>query len=246
MEAILELQEVDLDYHLDGEVVAVLEKVQLQIGRGEFVCLMGQSGSGKSSILNVLAGLLSPTRGVVRLQGQNLYQLSDHERTLMRRESIGFVFQFFNLIPSLTVEDNVALPLLIAGEDPAAHRTRLQELLELVGLPHRPRHFPRQLSGGEMQRVTIARAMVTQPQVLLADEPTGNVSAKMGVEIMEILQRAHRERQQTILLVTHNHKDARRGDRVVFLNNGRIDPKQVAGDEVSEARILSVLQELDI
>lgn len=244
---VVELKGVRVSYTIEDETAPVLKGLNLELARGEFASLMGQSGSGKSTILNVISGLLPPDEGAVLLDGEDLYAHGDHARTLLRREKIGFIFQFFNLIPSLSVEDNVALPLLIAEQDPRKEADRLAELLDLVGLGHRRRHLPGQLSGGEMQRVTIARALVRRPELLLADEPTGNVSARMGGEIMDLLQRAHTELGQTILLVTHNHKDAARGQRVVFLKDGEIPPRgELCAGEIDEARILSVLQELDI
>ncbi len=241
------LQDVRVTYSAGDKDLEVLEGIDLELGAGEFVSLMGQSGSGKSTLLNVIAGLLPPTTGTVTLGGEALYALDDHQRTLLRRAHIGFVFQFFNLVPSLDVLENVALPLWIAGEDPQGKEAEHRELLEMVGLGHRAHHHPSELSGGELQRVTLARALVTKPPLLLADEPTGNVSAKMGLEILELFERVHREWNQTILLVTHNHRDAARAQRVVFLNDGRIPRDSVlTGTEVDEARILSVLQKLEI
>jgi putative ABC transport system ATP-binding protein len=244
---ILELQQVVKSFPLESQPVDVLRGVSFSVREGEFLTLMGPSGSGKSTLLNVVCGLEPPTSGTVLLAGQDLYALDETRRTLLRRETTGFVFQFFNLIPHLTVEENVALPLRIAGQDPRAHQAHIETLLNLVGIGHRRTHRPAQLSGGEMQRVTIARALVGKPRVVLADEPTGNVSERMGREIMLLLRRCNREFGQTILLVTHSHRDAAFGDRVLFLHDGRIlTDTALQGNEVNEARVLSRLEELGI
>jgi putative ABC transport system ATP-binding protein len=244
---ILELQQVAKSFPLEAETVDVLHDVSFSVRQGEFLTLMGPSGSGKSTLLNVVCGLEPPTSGTVLLAGQDLYALDEARRTLLRRETVGFVFQFFNLIPHLTVEENVALPLRIARQDPREHQAHIDTLLDLVGIGHRKRHRPAQLSGGEMQRVTIARALVGKPRVVLADEPTGNVSERMGREIMTLLRQCNREFGQTILLVTHSHRDAAFGDRVLFLHDGRIPADSaLQGNEVDEARVLSRLEELGI
>ena len=244
---ILELQQVAKAFPLEAQTVEVLQGVSFSVRQGEFLTLMGPSGSGKSTLLNVVCGLEPPTSGTVLLAGQDLYALDEARRTLLRRETVGFVFQFFNLIPHLTVEENVALPLRIANQDPRDHQVHIDTLLDLVGIGHRKGHRPSQLSGGEMQRVTIARALVGKPRVVLADEPTGNVSERMGREIMTLLRQSNREFGQTILLVTHNHRDAAFGDRVLFLHDGRIPADHaLQGHEVDEARVLSRLEELGI
>jgi putative ABC transport system ATP-binding protein len=244
---ILELQQVEKSFPLEAQNVEVLRGVNFSVRDGEFLTLMGPSGSGKSTLLNVVCGLEPPTSGTVLLAGQDLYALDETRRTLLRRDTTGFVFQFFNLIPHLTVEENVALPLRIAGQDPRAHHAHIEALLDMVGIGHRATHRPSQLSGGEMQRVTIARALVARPRVVLADEPTGNVSERMGREIMLLLRQCNREFGQTILLVTHSHRDAAFGDRVLFLHDGRISADSALhGHEVDEARVLSRLEELGI
>jgi putative ABC transport system ATP-binding protein len=243
---VVQLVDVGVAWSVGDEEHSILHDVNLTIPTGEFCALMGPSGSGKSTILNLISGLLPPSQGRVLFDNRDLYALSDHDRTTTRREAVGFVFQFFNLVPALTVLENVALPLIIAGIDPATRRDELEDLLVRVGLHHRAGHHPAQLSGGELQRVTIARALVNRPRLILADEPTGNVSQKMAREIMDLLRQTHEELDQTILLVTHNHRDAARADRVLFLKDGTIADRVLRGEDVDATHILSVLQELDI
>ena len=192
------------------------------IEKGEFVALMGRSGSGKSTLLHLIGGLDRPTDGEVTLAGMQLSLLDDDKVTLVRRRNIGFIFQFFNLLPTLSTEENVALPLTIDGKDLNAYQEQISTLLRHVGLDGRRHHKPDQLSGGEQQRVAIARALVTQPSIVLADEPTGNLDSKNSTAIMELLRRSCDELQQTTIVVTHDPRAAAYADRAVFLRDGLI------------------------
>jgi putative ABC transport system ATP-binding protein len=202
--------------------VDALAGVDFLVEKGEFVAIMGPSGSGKSTLLHLLGGLDKPSDGEVTLAGQRLSILNDTQATLVRRHNVGFVFQFYNLLPTLTAEENVALPLIIDGQSLRQHRTRIDALLELVGLTDRRRHKPDQLSGGEQQRVAIARALATEPAIVLADEPTGNLDSKTGTAIMELLRRSCDELDQTIVVVTHDPRAAAYADRIVFLGDGQV------------------------
>jgi putative ABC transport system ATP-binding protein len=183
---------------------------------------MGPSGSGKSTLLHLIGGLDNPTSGEITLAGKKLGQLKDKQLTLLRRRNVGFVFQFFNLLPTLTAEENIILPVLIDGKNLRKYKDRLDSLFDLVGLADRRRHKPEQLSGGEQQRVALARALITQPAILLADEPTGNLDTKTGNTIMELLRRSCDELDQTVVIVTHDPRAASYADRIVFLRDGQI------------------------
>jgi putative ABC transport system ATP-binding protein len=200
--------------------VEALSDIDLEVPRGEFVAVMGPSGSGKSTLLHLLGGLDTPTSGDVLVDGQPLASLNRTELAAVRRNRIGFVFQLFNLIQSLTVAENIALPAIAAGERPAAYRRRVDELLELVGLAGKHDRFPSQVSGGEQQRVAVARALVREPAVLLADEPTGNLDTRNGEALLDLFVQCHRN-GQTIVLVTHDAKVASAADRVLFMRDGR-------------------------
>ncbi|HEY8724361.1 MAG TPA: ABC transporter ATP-binding protein [Gaiellaceae bacterium] len=205
----------------DGEAaVDALRGVSLAVTQGELVAVMGSSGSGKSTLMHLLAALDTPTSGTVTIAGQDVGSLSDTEVTMLRREHIGFVFQFFNLLPMLDAEENIRLPLTIAGEkaDPAF----FEDLLKRVGLTDRRSHRPSELSGGQQQRVAIARALVSQPSVVFADEPTGNLDSKTGAEILELLRASAEELNQTMVMVTHDASAATIADRVLFLADGMI------------------------
>jgi putative ABC transport system ATP-binding protein len=205
----------------EGEaVVNALQGVSLDVASGTLVAVMGSSGSGKSTLMHLLAALDKPTSGSIRIAGQHVGSLSDREVTMLRREHIGFVFQFFNLLPMLTAEENVLLPLTIAGEkpDPAF----FEDLLERVGLGDRRSHRPSELSGGQQQRVAIARALVSKPTVVFADEPTGNLDSRTSAGILELLRSSAEELGQTMVMVTHDAHAAEIADRVLFLADGRI------------------------
>jgi putative ABC transport system ATP-binding protein len=206
----------------DGQKIAILRGVELAVGEREFVCVMGPSGSGKSTLLHLVSGLDEPSAGTVLLAGRDLAKLSVEQRTQLRRTAIGYVFQFFNLLPNLSVRENVGLPLSIAGGHPERERARILALLERLGLAGRAEALPHQLSGGEMQRSSIARALVGGQKLILADEPTGNLSQKAGLEVMQLLRRAVDEDGRSVLLVTHNPRDACFADRVLFLVDGEV------------------------
>jgi len=209
-----------------GEI-PVLRGISLSVEEGEFVCVMGPSGSGKSTLLHVISGLDEPSAGSVVLAGRELERLSPAQRTLLRRRTIGYVFQFFNLLPNLTVEENVGLPLAIAGRRPEDEAPRIRELLERFGVADRAKHLPHQLSGGQMQHTSIARALAAGQPLLLCDEPTGNLSQKAGRQVMETLRRVADEEGRSVLLVTHNPRDACYADRVLFLVDGELQPEPV-------------------
>jgi len=210
-------------YQLGPNQVDALDGVDFSVAEGEFVAIMGPSVSGKSTLLHMIGGLDQPSGGEVFLAGSRLSQLKDKKVTLLRRRNIGFVFQFFNLLPTLSAEENITLPLLIDGRNPKAFRQRIDSLLQLVGLNDRRGHKPEQLSGGEQQRVALARALITEPAILLADEPTGNLDSKTGTAIMELLRQSCDELKQSIVVVTHDPRAAAYAERVVFLRDGRLD-----------------------
>ena len=222
MPVILEAHDLVKRYPVGEAEVDAVRGVSLQVEAGEFVAIMGTSGSGKSTILQLLGGLDLPTEGEVVIDGIRLSALGEEERTLTRRAKTGFVFQFFNLIPLLTVAENVALPFLIAGDALGRHRSRVEELLALVGLTDKATHRPDQLSAGEQQRVALARALATKPAILLADEPTGNLDYTTGTEILDLLWDSADRLGQTIVLVTHDARAAAYADRVLVVRDGRI------------------------
>ena len=210
-------------HYTEGDQQRVIfTDLNLNIGRGEFVALLGQSGSGKSTLLNLLGGIDLPDAGQIRISDRLLTALSEVERTRFRRRHIGFVFQFFNLIPTLTVAENLLLPLELNGLATPDQRDRALELLDQVGLGDRRASFPERLSGGEQQRLALARALVHGPWLLLADEPTGNLDAVTGERILELLLVLHRQAETTMVMVTHSREVAARADRILMLDNGRI------------------------
>ena len=209
-------------YGEGSTMVHALKDVSLEFPDGEFAAIMGPSGSGKSTLLHLLGALDKPSSGRVIVGSTDLSGLSDRKLTLLRRERMGFVFQFFNLIPTLSAEENILLPALIAGEKAGKYSGRLDELLELVGLSARRTHRPDELSGGEQQRVAIARALVRNPDIILADEPTGNLDSTTGAGVLDLLKESAGRYDQTILMVTHDPRAAAFADRVVFLSDGRV------------------------
>jgi putative ABC transport system ATP-binding protein len=203
-----------------GRPVEILKEINLDVPKGQFLAVVGPSGSGKSTLLGLIAGLDAPTTGAISLNGTSLTGLCEDELTRLRGRMIGFVYQSYHLIPTLTALENVAVPLELAGDKTAFEGAR--ELLALVGLEDRSHHYPVQLSGGEQQRVALARAIARRPPILLADEPTGNLDSATGQKIIDLLIRIHQEQQNTMILVTHNHVLAGRADRVIVLQDGSI------------------------
>lgn len=226
------IQLIDVVKEFDGKrKVRALDGVSLSIEKGEMAALVGPSGSGKSTLLNLIGTLDRPTSGDIILDGVRLSELSDDELTLVRRDKIGFIFQFFNLLPSLTCLENVAMPLHLRGWKRSKARERAAELIELVGLSHRMDHLPDELSGGERQRVAIARALSVYPPILLADEPTGNLDSHTGAEILALIRDLHARLGATVLMVTHDAGVAASCERTITLRDGRL-----AGDEVRVSR----------
>ena len=219
MPALVRLDRVTKDYTEGRELRRVLKDASLEVGEGEFVAIRGRSGSGKSTVLNLVAGIDRPSSGEIYVAGNALSRLGPHERTLLRRDHIGFVFQFFNLIPTLSVLENVLLPAELSGRNESR---RAAELLERVGLADRASSFPDRLSGGEQQRVAIARALVRDPRLVLADEPTGNLDDATGAAVMGLLDALTRRAGKTLLLATHSREVAALADRVVTIDAGRL------------------------
>ena len=198
----------------------MLKNISLKVIQGEFVSIMGQSGSGKSTLLYILGGLDVPTSGSVFMNGMDISKFNDEKMSRIRRQNIGFVFQFYNLIPNLNVTENIMLPLLLDGKKMRDYKKTLKDILEVVGLSDKRGHTPRELSGGQQQRVAIARALIGNPEILFADEPTGNLDSHTGAEIMSLLQRINKERGQTIIMVTHSPEAAKSNNRVITVSDG--------------------------
>ncbi|MCA8975568.1 MAG: ABC transporter ATP-binding protein [Planctomycetes bacterium] len=232
---------------VEGQQVPIVRDVSFELPRSGFATIMGPSGSGKSTLLHLLAGLDRPSSGEVRIAGQDLGKGNEEHRAAIRRRHIGFIFQFFHLLPDLTVDENVTLPLRIVGQSPQRHRARIDNLLELLGVAGLKARLPSALSGGEMQRVSIARALSTQPPLILADEPTGNLSSKAGEEVVQLLRTVRDKLGTAILLVTHNPRDAAAGDRVMFLHDGVLDPEHsLEGGPFVVADVFHRLEKLGI
>ncbi|MDE6072542.1 MAG: ABC transporter ATP-binding protein [Muribaculaceae bacterium] len=218
----INLEGVEKVYRTKEIETIALENVNLSIEKGEFVSIMGPSGCGKSTLLNIIGLLDKANKGKVEIMETETIDMGDVALSHFRNANIGFVFQSFHLIPSLNVADNVALPLLYRKDIGAAERKRrIDEVLDRLGLSHRKRHFPSQLSGGQCQRVAIARAIIGNPEIILADEPTGNLDSKMGAEVMELLHQLNKEDGRTIVMVTHNEEQARQTDRIIHFLDGR-------------------------
>ncbi|WP_084415603.1 ABC transporter ATP-binding protein [Haloplasma contractile] len=206
-----------------GEVtIDVLKGIDLTIKKGEFVSIMGPSGSGKSTLLYLIGGLDKATDGTILVNNKELSVMKDKEQSILRRRDIGFVFQFYNLIPNLNVEENILLPILLDGGKLKDYKEKLDKILEVVGLKDRRTHKPRELSGGQQQRVAIARALINEPDLILADEPIGNLDSKTGTEIMELFKKINREQGKTIVQVTHSREAAEYGTRIVNLLDGKV------------------------
>ncbi|UCG16362.1 MAG: ABC transporter ATP-binding protein [Phycisphaerales bacterium] len=222
MAAILEVFDLRKDFPGAGGVVHALCGVRLEVARGEFIAVMGASGSGKSTLLHLLGGLDLPTSGRIVIEGRDLSRLGDRDRTLFRRRRLGVVFQAFNLLPSLSARENIGLPLIVDGADINVIESKTRELLAMVDLAHRADHRPQALSGGEQQRAALARALVNDPAILLADEPTGNLDSRHTEEIWRLLRRLASDQQRTIVAVTHEAAGAAYADRILVLKDGQI------------------------
>ena len=227
-EALVQLREVEKTFRRGSEDVHVLSKLDLDIPRGEFLALMGPSGSGKSTLLNLIAGLDRPTRGTIDVDGQRIDTMSSGELARWRARHVGLVFQFYNLLPVLSAARNVELPLLLTSLSKKERASHVETALGIVNLAHRAKHSPRTLSGGEQQRVGIARAIVSEPSIILADEPTGDLDRKTGDGILDLLEALNREHGKTIVMVTHDPHAAKRASRTLYLLDGRISTEMAA------------------
>jgi putative ABC transport system ATP-binding protein len=237
---VVQATDVTRRYGEGATAVEALRGVSLGVEAGQLVAVMGPSGSGKSTLMHILAGLDKPTTGTVNIAGTEITALNDGKLTRLRRQHIGFVFQFFNLLPMLTAEENVVLPLTIAGEKP--DRQWLEDLLKQTGLADRRKHRPSELSGGQQQRVALARALVTRPTILFADEPTGNLDSKTGGEILDLLRASVTNYGQTTVMVTHEARAAVIADRILFLADGLIVQEL---KDATAAQVLDVISTLD-
>lgn len=218
----IELSEITRDFVVGDQTVHALRRVDLTIGAGEYLSLMGPSGSGKSTLMHILGLLDRPTRGVYQLDGRDVGRLDEAEQAAVRRNQIGFVFQFFHLVPYLTAAENAELPLVLSGVEPAERRERVDKALDVLGLGARKGHRPDQLSGGQRQRVAIARAMIAGPSVLLADEPTGNLDRTSGQEVIHLIEDLHTSKGLTLVVVTHDPEIGERAQRQIHMSDGKI------------------------
>lgn len=248
--SVLEALALKKIYQLGEHKVEALAGVDFKVEKAEFVAIMGPSGSGKSTLLHLLGGLDHPSEGEILLAGESFSTLDDEKITLARRHNVGFVFQFFNLLPTLTAQENVLLPVIIDNQKLDDYQERVIDLMRLVGLEERWNHKPDQLSGGEQQRVSIARALITRPAILLADEPTGNLDSKNGNAVMELLRRSADELGQTIVMVTHDPRAAAYADRAVFLRDGKVVRQVALEKDTALAHrvraIMDAMEELEI
>lgn len=219
---VIEAKNLYKSFQLGDNLVEVLKDINLNIKKGEFVSIMGPSGSGKSTLLYLLGVLDKPTSGSIKINGKELSVMNDKEESIMRRRDVGFVFQFYNLIPNLNVEENIMLPILLDGKKIKDYKEKLDEILEIVGLEDRREHTPRELSGGQQQRVAIARALVNDPDIILADEPIGNLDSKTGTDIMILLKKINEEKNKTIVQVTHSMEAAEYGNRIIKVKDGKV------------------------
>lgn len=222
MTYVIETTNLCKSYQLGHTEVEILKDINLQIKKGSFYSIMGPSGSGKSTLLYLLGGLDKPTKGSIKINGRELSTMKDETESKMRRNDIGFVFQFYNLIPNLDVEENIMLPILLDGKKLKDYKESLDHILEVVGLTERRKHTPRELSGGQQQRVAIARALINEPDIIFADEPIGNLDSKTGIEIMALLQEINLNQGKTIVQVTHSKEAAEYGTDLIHVKDGQI------------------------
>jgi len=220
--SIIKVNDVTKIFGHNGNKVTVLDKLSFEIKKGEFVSLMGASGSGKSTLLYLIGGLDTPTEGSIYIEDKDINKLKEKEMAKLRRKDIGFVFQFYNLVQNLTVEENIMLPVVMDGKKEKDYKDRLDKILKLIGLEDKRKNLPNELSGGQQQRVSIARAIILSPKIILADEPIGNLDSKSGTEVMELFRKINKEEGITILQVTHSEESAEYGDRIINLRDGKI------------------------
>ena len=217
---ILRVENLSKVYGKGENKVVALDNVSFSVEKGEFVAIVGASGSGKSTLLHLVGGVDRPTKGKVFIDGKNIYAMNDDKLAIFRRRQVGLIYQFYNLIPILNVEENITLPLELDNKE--VDKKSLKELLELLGLENRSKHLPNELSGGQQQRVSIGRALITNPAIILADEPTGNLDSKSSDEIVALLKKSNKEYNQTIIMITHNMEIAKEADRIIKIEDGRI------------------------
>ncbi len=217
---ILKIENLTKIYGKGNTKVIALNNVSFSVEKGEFVAIVGASGSGKSTLLHLIGGVDRPTSGKVYIDGKNIYDYSDDELAIFRRRQVGLIYQFYNLIPILNIEENITLPLNLDGRK--VDQKYLNDLIKLLGLDHRRHHLPNELSGGEQQRTSIGRALITNPAIVLADEPTGNLDSKASDEIVDLLKKSNRDYKQTIIMITHNLDIAKCADRIITIEDGKI------------------------
>ena len=217
---ILRVENLSKVYGKGATQVKALDKVSFTINKGEFVAIVGASGSGKSTLLHLIGGVDRPTSGKVYIDGKDIYKYNDDELAIFRRRQVGLIYQFYNLIPILNVEENIVLPLNLDSKD--VNKQKLNELIKVLGLENRRTHLPNELSGGQQQRTSIGRAMITSPSIILADEPTGNLDSKSSDEIVELLKKSNKDYKQTIIMITHNLEIAKCADRIITIEDGKI------------------------
>ena len=217
---ILKVKNLCKNYGKGNTLVKALDNISFSVERGEFVAIVGASGSGKSTLLHLLGGVDHPTSGEIIIDGENIYKLNENNLAIFRRRQVGLIYQFYNLIPILNVEENITLPILLDGRTP--DKAYLEELIEILGLKNRINHLPNELSGGQQQRVSIGRALMNRPALLLADEPTGNLDSKASHDIMELLKMSNEKYKQTIIMITHDYNLALNADRIITIDDGKI------------------------
>ena len=217
---ILKVENLTKVYGKDSTKVVALDHVSFSVEKGEFVAIVGASGSGKSTLLHLIGGVDRPTSGKVYVNGQDIYKLDDDKLAIFRRRQVGLIYQFYNLIPILNVEENITLPLALDGRTP--DKTKLNDMIKLLGLEARKNHLPNELSGGQQQRTSIGRSLITNPSIILADEPTGNLDSKASDEIVALLKKTNKELKQTIIMITHNMEIAACADRIIKIEDGKI------------------------
>ena len=223
--AILEVKNLTKIYGLDENKVVALDHVSFTVEKGEFIAIVGSSGSGKSTLLHLIGGVDKPTSGEVIVNGQNVYKKNENELAIFRRREVGLIYQFYNLIPILTVEENMTLPVLL--DNKKVNQERLDELLRILDLKSREKHLPRELSGGQQQRVSIGRALMNAPSLVLADEPTGNLDSKNSKEIIDLLKLTQKRYKQTLIMITHDENIAMQADRIIVIEDGKIKKDEV-------------------